>query len=190
MDNSIKPDVSVDINALYSAASRGDHQAEERLFEGLSARFRLFVRQRIRNQADAEEVVQETLMTIYKEYRSVEYTKSFSAWAYKVLDNRILGCMQKRKRENGRTEAGANRDGVQTGASDSSTPGLKQRLLECLQKIGSRNVRYARILNLHYQGYETDEICTRLSLKPETFYSILSRARSLLESCLEKGDVK
>jgi len=70
-------DASVDINALHSAASRGDSQAEERLFEGLSARFRLFVRQRIRNQADAEEVVQETLMTIYKEYRSGDYMKRF-----------------------------------------------------------------------------------------------------------------
>jgi len=180
----------VDINALYSVASRGDHQAEERLFEGLSARFRLFVRQRIRSQADAEEVVQDALMTIYKEYRGIDYTTSFSAWAYKVLDNRILGCIQKRKRENGRIETGANRDAVQVEARDSSTPGLKQRLLECLQKIGSRNIRYARILNLHYQGYRTNEICDRLSMKPETFYSILSRARSLLEICLEKGDVK
>ena len=183
-------DASVDINALHSAASRGDSQAEERLFEGLSARFRLFVRQRIRNQVDAEEVVQETLMTIYREYRSVDYTKSFSAWAYKVLDNRILGCIQKRKRENGRIDTGVDRDTVQLEARDSTTPGLKQRLLECLQGIGSRNIRYARILNLHYQGYKTNEICDRLSLKPETFYSILSRARSLLGICLEKGDVK
>ena len=69
-------------------------------------------------------------------------------------------------------------------------PDLKRRLLGCLQKICRQNVRYARILNLHYQGYKTGEVCGRMDVRPATLYSVLSRARSMLEDCLEKGDVR
>ena len=59
-----------------------------------------------------------------------------------------------------------------------------------VKKIVVVNNRFARILNFHYQGYAVVEVCERLRLTSTNFYSILSRARSMLELCLEKGDVK
>lgn len=150
----------------------------------------MFARQRIRNRGDAEEVVQEALMTIYAEYKSITFNTSFSAWAYKVLNNRILNSLRKKQHESQRIDESICPKSVPSEVDVNGASDLKRRLLDCLQRIGDRNIRYARILNLHYQGYRTDEICDRLKVIPETFYSILSRARTLLEVCLEKGDLK
>jgi RNA polymerase sigma-70 factor (ECF subfamily) len=180
----------VDINTLHSVACKGDRQAVEELFEVLSSRFRLFVHHKIRNRTDAEEVVQEALMTVYAEYNRITFRASFSAWACKVLDNRILNYLRKKQRESQRIDRGVNLRPNSMAASVGADPDLRRRLLDCLQKLCKRNIRYARILNLHYQGYKTGEICSRMNVKQETLYSALSKARSMLENCLEKGDLK
>ena len=180
----------LDINKLYKLACEGDPHGVERLFENLSARFRLFARQRIRDGLDAEDVVQDALATILKEYRSVTVKVSFAAWAYKVLDNRILGYIQGKRRRADRVGRVTEGDCGSMAGYVNTQPDLKRRLLECLQKIGRANMRYARILTLHYQGYTTKEICKKLQLTRSNFYSVLSRARSMLEICLEKGDVR
>ncbi|MBU0982267.1 MAG: RNA polymerase sigma factor [candidate division Zixibacteria bacterium] len=178
------------LNELYNQAKQGDRPAEEQLFRALTARFRLFVRRRIWNGEDAEEIVQKTLMAINRDYRDMEFTASFSAWAYKVLDYRILSYIQSKRRHNERNPRLDDVSGGTEPAGPDSDPDLKRQLLDCLQLIGHANTRYARILNLKYQGYDTEEICTKLHVTPNNFYSILSRARSMLETCLETGDIR
>ena len=180
----------VDINVLHSNACGGDPQAVDELFEVLSSRFRLFAHQKIRNRVDAEEVVQNALMTVYREYNRMTFTTSFSAWACKVLDNRILGYFRTRKRESMRLDpqVSQNLESLKTGAV--TDPGVKRKLLSCLRRLCRRNIRYARVLLLHYQGYKTKEICSRMNMKPETFYSALSKARAMLEDCLESPEVR
>ncbi|MDH4034538.1 MAG: hypothetical protein OEV80_12145, partial [candidate division Zixibacteria bacterium] len=74
-------------------------------------------------------------------------------------------------------------------ASEDFDPALKRRLLDCLKKIRSTNLRYARILNLQYQGFDTEDVCRRLAVTRSNLYSLLSRARTVLELCLEEGGV-
>jgi len=178
------------INTLYNIASEGNHAGEEELFRALTARFRLFARQRIWDELDSEEIVQDALMTICKEYKTIDFTTSFSAWAYKVLDNRILGYIQTRKRRAGKITLVSEADDLPATENDNPKQDFKRNLIRCMRKIAHTNLRYARILNLHYQGFGTDEICEKMKLTRNNLYSVLSRARSLLEYCLEEGDVR
>ena len=107
-----------------------------------------------------------------------------------MLDNRILNYLRKKQRETSRLdgESSVNPDAMVSAAV--IDPNLKRRLVLCLRKLCRRNLRYARILLLHYQGYRTDEICRRLGVKQPTVYSALSKARTMLEECLDQGDVR
>ncbi|HUU44538.1 MAG TPA: sigma-70 family RNA polymerase sigma factor [Acidobacteriota bacterium] len=178
----------MDTNSLHNLARTGDQAAEEELFRRLGARFRLFVEHRVGCRQDAEEMVQDTLLVILKKYKKTDITTSFAAWAYRVLEFEILRYYKKkglRERKFGelqRSESG--REGR------SSDPTLKRRLLDCLVRIGRQNRKYARILNLHYQGYTTGEVCRRLDLTENYSYVLLSRARSMLAECLDRGDIK
>jgi RNA polymerase sigma factor (sigma-70 family) len=147
------------------------------------------VRQRIGEKQDAEEVVQNALLTIVQEYKGVEFKTSFAAWAYKVLDNRILAHYQASKRQAARSERLNETVDASELAGANPLPELRHRLLSCLNKIMRANRRYARILNLHYQGYTTGEICGKMELTPNNFYSVLSRARSQLGFCLDTGRI-
>jgi RNA polymerase sigma-70 factor (ECF subfamily) len=180
----------LDINELYHAAERGDSDGERQLFHELLIRFRIFALQRVWDDNDAEDVLQEALATISREFRQITIETSFAAWAYRVLDNKIMAYLKTKKRLAGRYEHLNGTEGNQAGVSDSQDPELKRRLLACIKKVGAKNAKYVRALNLHCQGYDTEEICRRLDITSSNFYAIMSRARSLLELCLETGDIK
>lgn len=127
-------------------------------------------------------------MVISREYTSIKIETSFAAWCRKVLDNRILSYIKKKRtREFSIVDECGPAD---LAVSDEVSHDLKMRLLDCLRKVAGVSPRYARIINLFYQGYSTEEVCAKLDISANNAYTILSRARSLLGLCLEKGDIK
>lgn len=175
------------INTLYNRVRDGEPGAEDRLFERLTDSFRLFVRQRVWSDEDVEDIVQESLIAIAGKYRGIEFETSFAAWAYKVLENKTLDYYRKKQcRESKFAQIASDESSV----AEKPNPGLRRKLLDCLRKINGANGRYARILNLQYQGYSTDEVCERMDLTRNSLYILLSRARSMLKLCLQKGDIE
>ena len=179
----------MNLKALYKNTKKGDEKSEDKLFQYLSERFGQFAHRRIWDEENAKEIVQEALMLIAKEYRSISFNTSFQAWAYKVLDNKILNYIKKRRQRGDRVVTVADVSEVGNMTIDAD-PELRTSLLECLKKVGKASRRHARILDLHYLGYKTKEICDRLKLSSNGFYIILHRARKMLEICLETGKVK
>ena len=174
------------INKLHSQLCSGDRAAEEHLFVMLSERFKVFARQRVRNDQDAEEIVQDALMTIARRFKEIEFKTSFAAWAYRVLENKILTFYRDNKSTRTKLEKAAER--AETTTPWKTDPSLKSALLECLKKVARANLRHARILNLHYLGYTVEEICQKLDLTRNNMYIMLSRGRSSLKTCLEGED--
>ena len=179
----------MNLNDLYKNAESGDKKAEDKLFQYLSERFGLFANRRIWDKENAKEIAQDALMLIAGEYKSISFEISFQAWAYKVLDNKILNYIKQRRQRGDRVITVA--DVNEIGGKDIETdPELRNQLLDCLKKVAKVNRRHARIIDLHYLGYKTKEICERLKLSSNGFYIILHRARKMLEKCLETGEVK
>jgi RNA polymerase sigma-70 factor, ECF subfamily len=178
---------SLDLNDLYRSARRGDKAAEQRLMSHLTVSFRLVAQHRLWNEQEAEEVVQEALVTILAKYREVEIETSFGGWTYGVLQNKIMDCVRKRMT---RRKLDEQMEPDSSRVVNSSDPDLKRAIIDCFQKIHRDNNRHARILNLHYQGYTTEEICGKLDITENNLYVQLSRARRALEICLGKDDEK
>ena len=179
----------MNINELHKNATTGDQRAENRLFQYLSERFEQFAHHRIWDAEDARDVAQEALALIAREYRSIDFELSFLAWAYKVLDNKVLSYIKK-KRQRGDRVVTVEDVRLMGEVQVDINPQLQSRLLDCLKKIGAANQRHARILCLHYQGYGTVEICDRLRITKNGLYITLSRVRSMLEVCLETGEIR
>ncbi len=178
----------MNLNDLHQKACAGGKDAEDHLFQILSARFRLVARHRIWHREDAQEVVQDSLATVIQKYRDVKIDTSFAAWAQRVLDLNILEYIRKKGHLAKRFEPMPEKE--TTSMADNINPSLKMKLLHCLKKLSRVNRRHARILVFIYQGYGVEEICRMLKLTVNNYYSVLSRARDMLELCLEKGEVK
>jgi len=170
----------LDINEMYMIALSGDRDDEEALFQALAERFRLFAEQRLEDPAACEDVVQESLATIAEKYRCMEFSSSFAAWVYGVLQKKIQRYYRAKRYYMDRFE-----NSPAQGVSRPD-PELQIALLACLRELCRRSTSQARVLNLVFQGYTISEICARLGLTPNACYVQLSRARAHIRDCLER----
>jgi len=63
------------------------------------ARLRNFIRKRVPNEADAEDLLQEVFYELIQAYRLMEPVERWSAWMFQVARNRIIDLFRKKKLE-------------------------------------------------------------------------------------------
>ena len=176
----------LDVNSLHRKALSGNDEFREQLFKVLLESFRIIAQHKIWNNEDSEEVVQIALQTIWDKFDETAEIANFQAWSYRVLTNKI-GDYYRQQKHRGNWVAGSYRDAEYSRDSDHD-PEFIIQLSDCIRKVGETNHRYARVLNLKYQGFSVDEISRKLALKANYLYVVLSRARSMLSDCLKLGD--
>lgn len=175
------------INELFERARSGDPRAERQLYDRMYERFMLILQHRFEDSRDIKEILQETLTSIASKSKSMDFKYSFSSWAYKVLNNNIIYHYRIKARK--RKRFTRMPEHIEFPDSTQIDPALKKHLLDCLKKVNKVNIRHARILNLAYQGYNADFISKKMGITKNAVYTLLSRARSMLKTCLEKGEI-
>jgi RNA polymerase sigma factor (sigma-70 family) len=176
----------ISMEELAQKARGGDAVAEKQLFEKLSERFRYLAKLKI-GEEHCEDLAQEACMTVFEKYKEETFKVGFLPWAHGVLKMKIGNYLQKKGRKADREQdMGEDAD---IGTSRPANPDVKRFLLECLRELIKAGGHYARILNLSYQGYGTDDVCERLGIVPNNYYVALSRGRTMLRRCLESKGV-
>jgi len=107
-------------------------------------------------------------------------------WAHRVLQIQILRYYRNHYGEDRKM---SDLDSHQARfASWSPDPVFRETLIGCIARVARSSKRYARVLNLHYQGYTVDEVCEAIGVTRNNYYVILSRARRMLEQCLNENE--
>ena len=171
---------------LLEKAKSGDKNAEKEIFSHLFVRFKYLAKRRI-GEENCEDLAQEACMTIAEKYKTEEYTVGFAAWAYGVLKMKIGNFLQAKKRLSGKQKSFDN--GYVLNRASDPDPDLKRALIKCIKKVAREYRRYARALNLTFLGYDTEDICRRLQIKPGHYYVVLNRGRAMLKECLRTEGV-
>ena len=73
--------------------------------EGQRARLRNFIRRRVADEADAEDVLQDVFYDFVQAYRLMKPIEQVGAWLFRVARNRIVDLYRKRKTDPLREEA-------------------------------------------------------------------------------------
>jgi RNA polymerase sigma factor (sigma-70 family) len=178
--------MQVDLNQLFNEAKSGNKDAEKQLLSILSVRFRLIAYHILKDKEDAEDVAQEALISVLKNYRDLKLRSSFAAWVHTIVHRQALQFIEKRKKQ----IEGAKKlkDREVYVPEQGSIKSLESEILQCLQKISKNNRSFARILNLKHLGFKFEEICEKLDMNRNQAYVALHRARLALASCLKLGD--
>ena len=74
-------------------------------------RLRNFIRRRVPDQSDAEDVLQEVFSELVEAYRMMKPLEQVSAWLFRVARNRITDLFRSKKREASREPAVTTEDG-------------------------------------------------------------------------------
>ena len=69
------------------------------IIAGERSRLRSFIRKRVPNEADAEDLLQEVFYEVIEAYRLMEPVQLWSAWMFQVARNRIVDLFRKKRLE-------------------------------------------------------------------------------------------
>ncbi len=88
----------MDEAASVTVMSEQDRRLSEIIAEE-GARLRNFIRVRVPNEADAEDILQEVFYEVIAAYRLTEPVQRWGAWMFRVARNRIVDLFRKKKLE-------------------------------------------------------------------------------------------
>jgi RNA polymerase sigma-70 factor (ECF subfamily) len=149
------------------------------------------------NEHDADEVVQETFLRVYKRLDSFEARSSFSTWLYRIASNCALDLLAKRKQDKTHiVESDARDDELnpeeRTLDYAAPQPGpermllsteLRKRVSDAMQRLTAIE-RTAFVLR-HFEGRSISEIGSVLKVRDEAVKNTIFRAVKKMRTELE-----
>ncbi len=173
--------VPVEDQECIKAVLSGNKEAFAGIVERYRKRAFLTAYAIVHNEQDAYDLSQEAFIRAYRNLKKFELDRPFFPWFYRILKNRCLSFLRKRKRL-----AEVSIEGV-FGLKTTETDHDQTRLIrECIANLPENA---GEILNLrYYQGYSYREIADILEKPIGSVMSGLYYARKKLKELLqEKG---
>ena len=136
----------------------------------------------VNDTMEAEDVMQEAFLSAFEKIHTYSGTVSFGAWLKKIVVNRSLDALGRRKAifEDIETHTGIRDNGPEEASYKEE---LEAKVEEVKAAIEGLPEGYRVILSLYLiEGYDHDEIAEMLNISSSTSRSQLSRAKQKLVS--------
>ncbi|NLK52307.1 MAG: sigma-70 family RNA polymerase sigma factor [Syntrophomonadaceae bacterium] len=181
------------IRELVKKAQHNDLGAFEQLVHIYKDRIFGLCLQLTRNQADAQDLAQETFIRAYTNLGSFRFEADFGTWLHRIAINQGINFQRKQKRDNlisldapiQTDEGEITRDLAATGEDPEEL--FEQRELQnsVHQALDKLSPEHRMVLVLReFQGYSYEEISTLMDCSLGTVKSRINRARQALRDLL------
>lgn len=167
---------------LVLRAQSGDLEAAEELIRGIQKALFLYIC-RLVGRPDAEDILQEVLLQIFRKLEGLQDPELFRAWAYRIASRAAFAFLKRKHRWSDRFDDEAIMEDL-PAPSRESIPDLFQEMPELLDDIspGSRAV-----IMLHYLHDMTiEEVAAILKIHSGTVKSRLSYGLSCLRKSIKR----
>ncbi|MDX8395314.1 MAG: sigma-70 family RNA polymerase sigma factor [Mariprofundaceae bacterium] len=155
---------------------------------------------RLRNEEQAADMVQETLLAAWKGLKNFSGNSSLRTWLVGILKHKIIDLIRKEIRgrdlndavENDPTSAWFDPNGSWSEAPQAwqddpeslfENEQFRQTLEKCISKLPAKQQDVFRLREL--TGEDTDYICKTCDISPTHLHVLIHRARVALRLCLE-----
>ena len=172
-----------------------DHSAVSDLAFKYSSRIRQLALRYVKNEEDAEEVVQDVLMKVYQKIEAFRGDAALSSWIYRITFNTAMSRLRSDKASRREVELvavePAGSDGPRApDIADWSSMGddevlrgeLRRKLMKAL--AGLPPIYRVPVLLRDVRGLTTEEASAALKVKDQTLKSRLHRGRMILRDQL------
>ncbi len=191
-----------DDDAVLELLRRGDPRAAAQLLEVFGDRVYGLALRILGSEADAQEAVQETFLSVWHKWPSFQEKSRFASWVYRIAANHAYMMLRRRRRsdesvsldeempeDDGSTEPRLGAAVLRSLASPGNTPAgaLQQRELAAVVQAAmtalSPTYRVAYMLK-EVDGLGLKEIAEVMSLSEAAVKTRVHRARLELRRCL------
>jgi len=142
----------------------------------------------VNNSMEAEDVMQESFLSAFEKIDTYSGTVSFGAWLKRIVINRSLDTLGKKKAvfEDIESHFGIMDNSPEDAARNEEVDVKVEEIKEAIEKLPDG---YRIILSLYLlEGYDHDEIAEILKISSSTSRSQLSRAKQKLIGELRKSE--
>lgn len=134
--------------------------------------------------ADADDILQQTKMVMWKSFSQFELGTNFIAWARKIAFHQILGYRRQSKRMHlPLSEEMLEQVGHEVARLSDQGQARREALESCLHKLPMEHRQI--VLLRYYEELEVDQIAERVDSTTAAVYRALSRLRYTLLECVE-----
>jgi len=172
-----------EVHSLIQRSIKGDSKAFKKIYERFARELFLVCKRYMSNHQDAEEVLQEGFIKLYRDLYQFDSDKgSFLPWAKKIFINTALEHLRKKKLPKVELNGYHVVDNFEDEIFD------KLGVLEILKLVTQLPVGYRTVINMFIiEGYSHQEIAEALSITESTSKSQLYKAKAKLRILLENN---
>ena len=180
-------------NRLARLALKGDQQAFAELVDLYQDKLYHMAYRMLSNRQEAEDVVQDAFLRVYKNLDRFDETLKFSTWIYRIATNLCIDRLRKRKPTyslDAESQDYEGLDGYSMIPSDDKTPESElilsdtQRIIH--QAMESLPPKYKSVMMLRYiQDLSLQEVGDILDMPVTTIKTRVHRGREFLRKKLE-----
>ena len=183
------PEARTDVQ-LLGGIRQGSEADFTRLYERYFQRVYSFVYSRLRNRADAEEVVQETFTAVFRSIDAYRGQASLLSWIYGIAKNNVNNHVRRARAHDTRIERAELELQRASHTIDSYTPEEHLSLRRCenliTERLGSLAEWHAQVFVLrHVDNLPIGEIARRVSRSNDAVRSSLYRVKRLLVEAVD-----
>jgi len=156
-------------------AQNGDKDALNKVMKEIEQSLYKFAILKLKNKEDAQDVVQDTMILIYKNLKQLKNPTHFKTWATRILINE---CNKYYRTKSKRSEQTENIDNIID---------FEMQINEVTQKIDTIKVlesletKERNIMILHINGYRNNEIAEILKMKENTVKTKIRRCKEKIK---------
>ena len=167
---------------IITLCQKNDRKAQKELYQAISPKLYGSCLRYAPNEAEAQDVLQDTFITIFKKIHQFKFKGSFEGWLKRIVINTALQKYRKKNHLQLIKEVPDTEEVVEVDFEDTHLDiGF---LLKLVQELPDK---YRLVFNLYVlDSYSHREISKMLNISEGTSKSNLSRARKKLKEKLEK----
>lgn len=172
---------------LVERCKQGDAPSYEALYRQYSKAMYNTSLRIVNNTADAEDVLQEAFLDAFRNLHDFHYRSTFGAWLKKIVINKSINLLRKRKTSLVDIESG-ELQGVQEEEAINEDD-IQYKVEEVKKAITRLPDGYRTVISLYLlEGYDHEEISQILQISHNTVRTQYVRAKQKLLSLIKQGN--
>ncbi|MCB1231959.1 MAG: sigma-70 family RNA polymerase sigma factor [Verrucomicrobiae bacterium] len=146
---------------------------------------RAYVHSLVREPSDAEDILQETRLVMWRNFEKFEAGTHFKAWAKKIAFHQILTFRRKAKRDTALSEESLELLALELTKNESRHDRRAVALRKCVRQLSLPHrqiflMRYSREMSI-------EDIASAVDRTEGAVYRLLSRLRASLQDCVNRN---
>ena len=169
--------------SLIQGCIEGNQRAQRQLFDSFSPKFFAVCLRYMKNNDEAEDVLQEALIKVFSKLPEYSKKGSFEGWMRRIIVNTCLD--QIRKNQKLKLDVSIDKEEYKLSMNAHVLENMSAN--ELIEEIKKMPPGYRVVFNMFaIEGYSHQEIAEKLGVKESTSKSQYLRARAYLKERIEK----